>query len=151
MTDNTFNMRDPQEGEVAEVVSEAQKRQEMKENLLRYKEIASLIEGNDTEFKSLDMIRAANLAFNREKITFGEYEKLFPEQFRDAAIAGKERSCADNRDYNPNSPAKWRNPGFLPTCISELFQKVYETDTEKRAARNRFWNIYTDMRVKTHK
>jgi hypothetical protein len=148
---DTFNMRNPNPGEVQSLIRQAHVRMAIKRNERMYADIASLLSGRDTVFKSPEVLKAVNLAFNSEKLTFGEYERLFPEEFMSAKIAAKQRCSADKMDYNPHSKAKWRQLGYLPPCISRLFGKVYHNDADRKKARQRFWSEYPALKVHSYK
>lgn len=141
---NTFNFRNPDEGEVQDMYAQAKA---IRQKRLRLKMLQDLLDG-----KTVDMTKDAKLfeALNHEKMEFDEILRLHPDQANDAMMAAKEdREQVDENVYwNRHSPAKWGKLGHIPPCIYHSRPAAYWEDSRLLKA---FFNMYTKFRVSTRK
>lgn len=137
-------MREDKTSDVQAMLREARKREDMKRNMARYKIYADLLAGKTADITADPGIFAA---VNQERIALKEYMGFFPEQCRETMAEVKRRRSADDRDYNPNSKAKWRIQGLMPSCVHELFMKVYPGSDDRNRAIKRFFNEHEAFRI----
>lgn len=133
------------------MLAEAEKRRELSEHKNRYKIIADLMAGRETDITSDPKIFAH---FNKERMAVEDYMKLFPDHIKDALEeADRIRAEMGNgKDYNPKSLAKWRIPGIMPRCVAELYMEVYEGDrVAMYSAFKRFFNQFPKFRISDKK
>lgn len=139
---NTFNMRNPDIGEVASVYKEAKKR---RLQMMKYKLLKQLLDG-----ETVDLTKSPELfeALNRERMEFEELLKLHPEQAEESVLAAKEdRDLVEENVYwNPDSPAKWAKLGHIPPCI--YYSRPAEYWADKRILKQ-FFNMFTKFRIST--
>lgn len=148
---SVFNMHEPFEKRAQYDLLEIEKRNKVRENVIRYKLIADLMAGKEVD---ITVDSAVFTALNRERVCIEEFMNLHIENGLDESIneakeAARSRRAADERDWNPHSEAKWRNLGFLPKCISELFAHVYPDTKEHKRAIRRFLNEFPEFRIST--
>lgn len=136
---------------VQSMLAEVDKRRAFATHKHRYKIIAELMKGNDTDITGDPMIFAH---FNKERMAVEDYMSLFPDHINDALLEVRRirDEIADGgnpgRDYNPKSLAKWRIPGIMPRCVAELYFEVYEGDRKAMyAAFKRFFNAFPKFRI----
>ena len=144
-------MKQDSDNIVKTMLAEAEKCKIISKNKAKYKAIADMMDG-----KSVDITKVPSLFvhLNRprsieddERLTLEEYMKEFPEECELAMLVAKQRRDADSKDYNPNSFAKWRNPGIMPPSIHALFCERYP-DTKERAKKfYRFFNMFPKFRI----
>lgn len=145
MNNETFNLRNPQPGEVAEIHRKAQQRIRAKE---RYRVLSQLLSGK----KNVDITISPEIfeALNREKMEFGELLKLHPDQAQASIKAAKEDRAkhTDGRSWNPKSPAKWGCLGHIPPCI--YYSRPTEYWNDKKLLRA-FFNSFPKFRVSSRR
>jgi hypothetical protein len=139
---DTFNMRDPEEGEVQSIHQQAKL---LRANKIKYRMLKDLLDG-----KTVDMTQNAQLfeALNRERMEFEEILKLHPDQANEAILATKEdrEDVTENIYWNRNSPAKWAKLGHIPPCVYYSRPSEYWNDEKILKA---FFNTFTKFRIST--
>lgn len=129
------------------MLAETEKRRAFAEHKNRYKIIADLIAGRETDITGDPMIFAH---FNKERMAIQDYMALFPEHIKDAMEEADRirKEIGNGKDYNPKSLAKWRIPGIMPRCVAELYMEIYEKDKKAMyAAFKRFFNEFPKFRI----
>jgi hypothetical protein len=137
--------------QVKDMLSKTEKAKIMAENRNRYKIIADLMIRGSADITSDTRLfatvnRPRSLEDN-ERLCLEDYMNLFPEDTHAALEAAKQRRAADERDYNPHSMAKWRIPGYIPTCVWYLFMEYYPDGLAKKKAIHRFFNMFPKFRI----
>lgn len=129
------------------MLDEAEKRRAFAEHKNRYKIIADLMAGKETDITGDPALFGA---LNKERLAVEDYMKLYPDHISDALIEASRirQEIGNGRDYNPKSLAKWRIPGIMPRCVAELYMEVYEGDRKAMyAAFKRFFNQFPKFRI----
>jgi hypothetical protein len=144
MEKQTFNMRNPNPGEVLEMHAEAKK---IRAKQLRYKILKNLLDGNTVD---LTQDKALYEALNRERM---EFEQILELHKNDPNVKDcldqtvEDRGAYDEGKYwNPDSKAKFGKLGHIPNCI--YYSRPIEYWQDKRLIKN-FFNIFTKFRVST--
>lgn len=129
------------------MLAEAEKRKAMSEHKNRYKILADLLAGRETDITGDPQIFGV---INKERMAIEDYMQLFPEHISDALEEANRirQEMGNGKDYNPKSLAKWRIPGIMPRCVAELYMEVYEKDHKAMgAAFKRFFNEFPAFRI----
>lgn len=145
----TFNLRNPEPGEVAEIHRKAQQRIRAKE---RYRVLSQLLSGK----KDVDITVSPEIfeVLNKEKM---EFELLMSQpQNKDnvedcikQAREDRERYYSGgDRSWNPKSKAKWGCLGHIPHCV--FYARPTEYWKNKNLVRN-FFNTFTKFRVSSRR
>lgn len=136
---------------VKTMLAEVEKKKAFAEHKNRYKIIADLMAGRETDITGDPQLFGA---LNKERMAVEDYMKLFPEHINDALLETQriKAEIADGgnpgRDYNPKSLAKWRIPGIMPRCVAELYMDVYGKDQKAMGkAFKRFFNEFPVFRI----
>ena len=138
---DTFNLRNPDKGEVADIQRKAEQRLLAKE---KYRVLSQLLSGK----KDVDVTVSPEIfeALNRERMEFEELLKLHPDQARDCVEAAAEDKLkhSDGRYWNRNSPAKWGCLGHIPPCV--YYSRPAEYWKDKALVKN-FFNTFSKFRI----
>lgn len=129
------------------MLDETEKRRAFAEHKHRYKIIADLMAGRESDITGDPVIFGH---FNKERMAVEDYMKLFPLHISDALEEVKriKDEMGNGKDYNPKSLAKWRIPGIMPRCVAELYMEVYEGDRKAMySAFKRFFNQFPKFRI----
>lgn len=136
---------------VKSMLAETEKARTMAQYKERYKIIADLMAGRSSDITGDVQIFAhvnrPRTIDDDERLTLEEYMKLFPESCAVAMQAVKDRRQADEKDFNPTSLAKWRNPGIMPVEIHQLFFEMYPDSKKRALAFRRFFNMFPKFRI----
>jgi len=138
--DETFNMRNPDPGEVQKIYNEGKRRRELKQ---KYKVLSELLSGKDTDITQSNAIFEA---VNREKMEFETILNLHPDQVRDTIEQVKiDRSYfSDGKWWNTHSKAKYGIKGHIPMCVYLARPKEYWQD---KKVRDNFFNMFPKFRI----
>src|SRR3990167_757043 len=140
-TPDSFNFRNPSEGEITDIQRKVQQRRLAK---AKYKVLSQLLAGK----KEVDVTISPEIfeALNRERMEFEEILKLHPEQANDAILAAKEDREKFSKDkyWNPQSEARWGVLGHIPPCI--FYSRPMEYWKDKKLLRE-FYNGFPKFRV----
>jgi len=141
---NSFNFRNPDKGEVADMYAAAKGK---RESLVKYKMIKQLLNGETIDLRNNTQLFEA---LNRERMEFEEILKLHPDQVKEAIDAVKEdrENISENVYWNRDSPAKWAKLGHIPPCVYHARPPEYWND--KKILKN-FFNMFSKFRVSTSK
>lgn len=142
MDKQSFNMRNPNPGEVLEMHNEAKK---LRSKQIRYKILRDLLDGKTAD---ITQDKALYEALNRERM---EFEQILEFHKEDANVldcvaqASEDRGAYDDGKYwNPDSKSRMGKLGHIPNCI--FFSRPIEYWEDKRLLKN-FFNIFTKFRV----
>lgn len=85
-----------------------------KQIIERTKILKGLMEG-----KTMDITKDPDifLSLNKDALSPEQIMKIKQNEALDAAEAAQERRRADEKDFNPKSPAKWRQLGNIPISV----------------------------------
>ena len=125
------------------MLMEVEQKDAIRRNSERYRIIASLLSGQETDITGDPVIFAA---FNKERMAIEDYMKLFPKDMEDAL-------WAVNRDKefmegpNRKSLAYYYAWGHMPACVDRLYREVYPDEKARKSAYRRFFNTFTDFRI----
>ena len=143
MPKDTFNMRNPDEGEVQEIHRRAKQKLLSKD---KYHVLSQLLSGK----KEVDVTVSPAIfeALNRERMEFTEILKLHPDQVQNSikAVQIDRAKHTDGKHWNPKSPAKWGCLGHIPPCV--YYSRPTEYWEDKKLIKN-FFNTFTKFRVST--
>jgi hypothetical protein len=144
MENQTFNMRNPDPGEVIEMHVAAKK---MRAKQIRYKIIKDLMDGKTAD---LTQDQALFEALNRERM---EFEQILEMHKTDQNVLDCLAQTVDDRGaydegryWNPESKSKIGKLGHIPNCI--FYSRPVEYWEDKRLLKN-FFNTFPKFRVST--
>lgn len=144
-------MREDSNSNVKQMLDDARRAEEIRQNKGRYKILADLIAGRESDITRDDLIFAT---INRprsleddERLSLEQYMSFYPDQCRDAMEMAYERRQADEKDYNPHSKAKWRQQGYMPECVAHLIMECYPNSEDRKRALKRFFNMFPKFRI----
>lgn len=141
---DTFNMRNPEEGEIQEL---HQKAKLLRAQRIKYKMLKDLLDG-----KTVDMTQNTQLfeALNREKM---EFEQLLTIHKNDQNVidcleqAKEDRGRYDDGKYwNPHSKSKIGMLGHIPDCI--YYSRPNEYWNDEKILKS-FFNMFPKFRIST--
>jgi len=141
----SFNMRNPEEGEVQQMHAAAQSRLLAKE---KYKVLSQLLSGK----KDVDVTQSSIVfeALNRERMEFETLMNLPQNQSNvNQCIKDVEdlrTQYSDGKYWNPHSLAKFGTLGAIPHCC--YYSRPPEYWKEK-AIMKEFFNMFPKLRVST--
>lgn len=133
------SIRGDSDNEVKSLFREAQKR---KENAIRFKLLADLLDG-----KTIDLTKSSQLfeAVNREKMDFEQILKLHPKEAQEQMEYVKQRKSEQGgRWYNPQSQAWWGEKGVIPPCCYHARPRSY---WKNQKLVNNFFNTFPKFRI----
>jgi len=142
---DTFNFRNPQEGEVADIQKRVIKRRLAKQ---RYHVLSQLLAGN----KEVDITSSPEIfeALNRERMEFETLMKLPQNRanVQDCIDQAKDdrEHFTDGKYWNAHSLAKWGNLGHIPNCC--YYARPPEYWKDKKIVRE-FLNMFPKFRIST--
>jgi hypothetical protein len=141
MSKDTFNMRNPDPGEVVEMHNAAKQRRAQK---LKFKVIQELLSGKTSDISQSPLLFEA---LNKEKMEFEMILRIHPEQTDEAIKAVVEdREMMDENKYWNKDGAKWATLGHIPPCVYYARPPDYWND--KRIIKA-FFNMFTKFRIST--
>jgi acetoin utilization deacetylase AcuC-like enzyme len=141
MTNPNFysSIKGDSEAEVKSLFKAAEKR---KEDALKYRLLAELLQG-----KVIDVTKSQQLfeALNRERMEFEEILKLHPEEVADQIEYVKQRKIEqEGKWWNPQSKAKWGDKGVIPPCCYYARPKEY---WKNKQLVDNFFNTFSKFRI----
>lgn len=139
----TFNMRQDNQDSVSKLMSEAERRNAIRQNIERYRILGSLLAGKETDITGDPAIFAQ---LNRERLSLDEFMSFYPEDCARAEQEASQERELNPDGWNPKSKARWALLGIPPMCVADLFDRVYEGDERKRALK-RFFKQYPRFAV----
>lgn len=141
--DDTFNFRNPQNGEVVYMHQEGKRRRLANE---KYRVLSQILSGK----KDVDVTVSPQIfeALNRERMEFEELLKLHPDQTKETIEAVKEdrERYPDGKYWNRKTKAWWGCLGHIPPCI--YYSRPQEYWRDKRLLRE-FYNMFPKFRLST--
>ena len=130
------------------MLSAGQRAEQANRNKSRYKIIADLMAGKDTDITVDPEIFAT---INRERISLEEFMSCHPNDVKEAEEGAKYRREIDPKWWNSKSQSKMGHMGCVPFCVSNLFWEVYPDMKERGKAYKRFFNSFPKFRISDSK
>jgi hypothetical protein len=136
----TYNLRNPEEGEVSEMYAQAKQRRLANE---KYSALKKLLNGETIDLRNNPQLFEA---LNRERMEFDTILKLHHDQAQSAMLeAERDRGlCNENQYWNRHSKAKWGCLGHIPPCVYYSRPSQYWKD---KSLLKQFFNMYPKFRV----
>jgi hypothetical protein len=137
-----YNLRNPEEGEVADMYEKARV---MRLQKMKYKVLSQIMQGK----KDVDLTVSPQLfeALNKERMDFETILKLHPDQVKEAMDATMEdRACIDENKYWSSDGAKWAILGHIPPCCYHARPPEYWANKDLLKL---FFNMFTKFRIST--
>ncbi len=144
-------MREDRADNVRSMIEASKTAEAIKQNKVRYKIIADMMNKGSADIAGDGLIFAA---VNRprsleddERLSIEEYMKFYPHEVEDALYVAAQRRAENEKAYNMKSKAKWHHLGEMPVCIGNLMIEMYPNAEDRKRAFKRFFNMFPKFRI----